>query len=504
MVHSEPIPSSCRSAPSPAIFKLDDDVLMYVFSLNADMELETEERVPALLTLRHTSQVCTDWRTLATGSPTLWARLLDLRLLLKASGAWRDDVLRRTGTALLRVKGYQREHTWRAEPWHSRMVNENWDRLQSLDLSFTSMSQGEGERWLSIFQRPVSTLEIFRVSWPSNLSHNFELFSKEAPLLQTLSMRYLKQNILNLSFPNIRNFRLTSHESVSAPAFLDAISQMPLLEKLDISTCFIPGESSPKSLPLVSLPQLTKISFYDRHGTGANLLLLAHLVPANGCNFSFFGSYDGRLIDDISRELLHDILSTYSTYCTELENSTTLDIKLRENNIHLRAHRQQTCPFHIHIDWLCNNLPKHTIPNLLSSLKTLQIGKITEITLTIEDPDLLSNPGVVAFILSLVSVETLRTAAPTLRSLSVIQSNQNVVILPALQMIDLDASYLLFLDTRELLQLSFAKEFLTSRIGLGAPVITLMIRGYQFPYLNNFFNEVPGLTVKGDGSGSLW
>ena len=94
------------------INKLPNDVLFFIFSINADMTDESpqcwdDKKLPyrALHVTRHTSQVSKYWRTLVLESPTIWARIIDLELFRPSLESWREEVLRRCGKCLLSVKG---------------------------------------------------------------------------------------------------------------------------------------------------------------------------------------------------------------------------------------------------------------------------------------------------------------------------------------------------------------------------------------------------------------
>ncbi|KDR77727.1 hypothetical protein GALMADRAFT_411780 [Galerina marginata CBS 339.88] len=89
--------------------QLNRDLLWQIFSLNAEIgPLEPEPHdIPAIHTLRHTSQVCSAWRDLALDCRSLWARVIDFNCLRHEE--WRDEVLRRTATSPLSVR-CGREH----------------------------------------------------------------------------------------------------------------------------------------------------------------------------------------------------------------------------------------------------------------------------------------------------------------------------------------------------------------------------------------------------------
>jgi len=63
--------------------QLSRDLLWYIFSVNAEMQpLEPESRdIPAINTLRHTSQVCSTWRDIVLDTKSLWGRVIDFNCL---------------------------------------------------------------------------------------------------------------------------------------------------------------------------------------------------------------------------------------------------------------------------------------------------------------------------------------------------------------------------------------------------------------------------------------
>ncbi len=70
-----PVPSIMSlSLRSTYIDILDDDALLYIFTINANMFLDED----ALVTTCATSLVCRRWRNLMLDTPSLWAKLIDM------------------------------------------------------------------------------------------------------------------------------------------------------------------------------------------------------------------------------------------------------------------------------------------------------------------------------------------------------------------------------------------------------------------------------------------
>ncbi|KDR81100.1 hypothetical protein GALMADRAFT_136154 [Galerina marginata CBS 339.88] len=123
-----------------AILNLNNDVLWYIFSVNAEMKQSPEGQTPALLTLRQTSQVCSHWRELSISSSSLWARVLNLNFLSQTRPDWREEVTRRAGTAALYIQASNLDF-YQHRQWQLRwgvlrqLLNDHWARDRSLDVN---------------------------------------------------------------------------------------------------------------------------------------------------------------------------------------------------------------------------------------------------------------------------------------------------------------------------------------------------------------------------------
>ncbi|KDR67448.1 hypothetical protein GALMADRAFT_1086653 [Galerina marginata CBS 339.88] len=203
---------------SPPIAKLDNNILWYIFYLNAEMESWTTERMnPALLTLRYTSHVCRDWRSLVVESPSLWAGALNFNFLSQKRDEWRKEVVRRTGTAPLRIKS-RGNHTalWAIDEFFRDFLKDNWNRLDNVDVFFGRECRvAVPGRWAILFHNPPApSLRSFRFKWQTRpeefYSPDFSLFMNTATSLRELSVLNMNLDLTALSVPNLRRLEITA------------------------------------------------------------------------------------------------------------------------------------------------------------------------------------------------------------------------------------------------------------------------------------------------------
>jgi hypothetical protein len=163
---------------SPPISKLTNDILLFIFSINADMTDESlmcwdDRKIPykALHVTRRTSQVSRYWRTLILGSPTIWAGVIDLQLFRPSLESWREEVFQRCGRCLLSVKGlcsFERDasaciHEIRTPS--SSFSTPTWDQIKNLHVEVTYADQVDDETWLRILCRPAKFLCSFNLQF---------------------------------------------------------------------------------------------------------------------------------------------------------------------------------------------------------------------------------------------------------------------------------------------------------------------------------------------------
>ena len=271
---------SSTSLSSP-IFKLNDDVLLYIFMLNADMF----DDVDALDTARFTSQVCRSWRTLMLASSSLWARLIDMDRISDSSGdEWRKELMERSGDALLWIQLSDFHYSVNTSEFFD-FIAKNWHRIQKL---FVHGNPPDVEFIPLPLKSPAPHLEVFDVSiFPNNSGETLGksqpgfLFGNHAPRLFDF---HLGGHSVDHRTPWLSHLQ---YLELDGEYFLQDLLGLLLearnLEELTISP-LIKGSISPLSPPAVSLLHLYSFSYYGC--LQPCLLLLDHLKFPPDCALS--------------------------------------------------------------------------------------------------------------------------------------------------------------------------------------------------------------------------
>ncbi|KDR72283.1 hypothetical protein GALMADRAFT_253103 [Galerina marginata CBS 339.88] len=426
------------------------------------MDQESEQETPALFTLRDSSQVCAAWRALAITAPTLWARVLNLIFLSERRNEWRDEVVRRTGAAALYIRGRDRfSGVWNIERFHSTLVDENWNRIRSLDIHFTEemlLPAGESRRWSDTLQRPTLTLEEFRFSCSGHLNElsasDFVLFSNHAPSLRTLSADGIGLKLNTLSIPFIRH--LVLHFPLSAVVFLKALREMPLLETLQIKApaCIIPDTEGQEFGSRVLVRKLSEIVFVGPLWTDRNLPFLTHVIPAPFCVTSFYSSDDNQ--GQCSTGPLCDALSI-----CEGDSNAQLNSLLSGDRLPFFFFFPEHRRLYFAMDRFITSFPEYKVLTLLKSVNYLRLNKITDLTFRIRNAEaVLTENDNIKLVRALKSVQRLNTDCETLHAFWFIQSESKIVAFPALGRIRLER-------VANQAHVSFIRDFLNSRANLG-------------------------------------
>ena len=169
------------SANEPAIHRLVDDILAYIFFLNA--------AIPEHATTVASSQVCTRWRSIALNHRTIWGRIIDYH---RHSLKWIETLLDRSNPSLLdfgsRISGVYCGIIADKVLGVLEMVFNHIDRLRIFNVKIATSSSWElvCSRFL---QSPAPNLEfvhvvVDRVCVAGHLTH--PLFDNRAPNLQSL------------------------------------------------------------------------------------------------------------------------------------------------------------------------------------------------------------------------------------------------------------------------------------------------------------------------------
>ncbi|KDR84555.1 hypothetical protein GALMADRAFT_237461 [Galerina marginata CBS 339.88] len=454
---------------SGPIVNLDNDTLWYIFSLSANMELhfeQPEDTVPALLTLRYISQICSSWRELAIESPSLWSRVLDVNLLSQEGADWRNEVIRRTGTALLDVKAQNYDPSLplalNSLEW---LLNAHWSRIRSLVLALDNLNfSPDEEPWFRLFGRPAPSLEIFIFLGEFFTPPTFVLFSNTAPALRSLSAAHMRLNLTTFRTPKLCH--LVIHSPVSTLDLLNALSQMPVLESLETDSHqpFIPVQVAQNPLPVATLPRLTQIKFEVVDCADVSLSVLAHIIPAKGCLLHFFATYQEETPGDHTGTILSTYLKHYSTGFSPITN---LKLAFYEKLIIFNLVKPSAKGFSFGLNSDAGNFSEHIISVLFSAVSTIGLITIKTLTLNHSIKDAYSK-RFTEFIFALVSVEELRISNFSLNLLHTRLLSSKVVAFPRLKAIYLDSVY--GLD-----QLSEVAELVNGRMELGVPLKTLTL-----------------------------
>ncbi|CAA7265652.1 unnamed protein product [Cyclocybe aegerita] len=174
MVAAAPGPRSAATVPvelatkSEPMGKLSREILLDIFSLNANMEgdsLQEAERIfdwkyRGLTTILSTSQVCRLWRDLVLSSTSFWGRVIDLSYLCHAKPEGREEILRRTGSAPLWLKGEYVVKDDTTANFLISLLTSEWERIVNIHCA---LDWGSRYKIWDTLKRPSAVLRGFRL-----------------------------------------------------------------------------------------------------------------------------------------------------------------------------------------------------------------------------------------------------------------------------------------------------------------------------------------------------
>ncbi|CAA7269844.1 unnamed protein product [Cyclocybe aegerita] len=338
-------PSSAVESRSSSVRNLNDDLLLYIFMANANMDgdpIEYEGRIkdiPCALTYtRNTSHVCRLWRQTILASTSLWGRLINIGYLILLKEEWKWEILRRTSASLLHVKGTQTGYSPDFFLLLRHILDIHWERIETFEISAYFESTWEGDFWDPI-ARPSEVLKTFRVSLgdlEQPLQPGETLFGNDAPKLRELQLIgtiYLRAN-LDLSsswFSQICHLDVSG--SIFAPrptllAWLERLGGMPQLRTLTLTSPFRPVRQDPMPLPVGRLPNLTDLEV--KHDTYSAALFLNHIETPPACRLRIDTSGIFTTVEFPARShLIGEVLSKYSKrWFSANTTSTNLNLKI--------------------------------------------------------------------------------------------------------------------------------------------------------------------------------
>ena len=293
------------------VVHLNHDLLYHILQMNADMFVDHN----ALKTIRMASQVCRHWRDDILSMASLWAKLIDLSSLHRASDLWRDDLMRRSGTSLLWIAtptSIIRGDSTGIVSFLSSVINKNWHRIQKLVVSIEIYMKSPPQ-WTALYL-PAPNLRTFDFCFCDRLTGRVDeeyaigtLFSNNAPLLREYHSRRYRFDP-NASW--LQQLHLMEYDSgLTLNELLDALTAASNLKHLRLDGLYVEKVSPPP--PIVSMPNLLSMTLFSHLEPGA--ILLEHLDLPPGCALKFRFRTE---VDDYSE--LEDI------YCPAMIKLSTL------------------------------------------------------------------------------------------------------------------------------------------------------------------------------------
>ncbi|KDR74869.1 hypothetical protein GALMADRAFT_141191 [Galerina marginata CBS 339.88] len=269
-----------------------------------------------MTTARRSSQVCQKWRELIVHSPVIWAKIIDLGILARKKGEWRNEILRRTGETTLCITG---PLDWtKSAVYFCTLLARHWERIQKLDV------------WVSNFpcsgnSSTVPTLLADTLACPAPALEFLRILTSEST--PDKSIIPLCPPIPGyVSAPWIPQLRaITVYEGMDSLALL---AKTPLLESLRIEpSCSTLRAEKYLNTSRIDLPRLNKIttvqSFRDIRFILDSINTAPHYLKAapDGMMLDFV-VYTGRLPTIVPSLIMASVGSS------QLHSVTTLQLDI--------------------------------------------------------------------------------------------------------------------------------------------------------------------------------
>ncbi|KAF8802896.1 hypothetical protein BYT27DRAFT_6749923 [Phlegmacium glaucopus] len=319
MSSNSPQPTSPGPNTRASVLRLNNDVLYYIFKLNADM-FSYED---ALSNTRKVSQVCQGWRNIILGSPSMWGRLLDFDSLRWSSDNWQNEVLRRSGsssTLWIRFRSMTAFERSKFRTFFFSILDAYWSRIEKLVVVMDVDKSGL-EPWRAIYTPAphlrVLDLELYDLKGVKNPSLN-PLFDHNAPLLRTFHVIHLKFATHAPWLAGIRSLQIGY--PFTATELLNVLTMTPLLENLCVYNLSEKEQGALATHPTqISLPNLNHVVLWlDVIMSGA---FLECIIPGRGCSLSIRASRIGQA--STTPNNLSKTFQTLSKYAQDFSNVHT-------------------------------------------------------------------------------------------------------------------------------------------------------------------------------------
>lgn len=501
---------------SALIHTLSDDVLLYIFTLNADI---FDERSQAVLTTRLTSQVCRQWRDLMLDTPSLWAKLINMKELYHVSEhGWWNELTQRTGDAPLSIRVYSSslgqhffsptERTISLEAFFLEFINSNWHRIQKLVVE-TDFKIDQLFLTRAMVCVPAPQLEEFEADSESLLLESSgdvdqevqitPIFADHAPMLRRFC---LASDVVNHQAPWLGHLHYielgVAYKICNALSVLSATHNLQHLRIVDVA-----HEDLSIPHPVVSLSHLRHL-----YCSGSPLLcatLLDHVEMPFDCSVEIRVNFRGDNKVAKTRPALLSVVNIFTRYVERYLPSHLFNVihlnyaPYYDTKIHLKVGTMSPDEYPLSLLISLNDQysPKKA-SGILNKLAQLDLAGIRKLELHAGDG--FSEPPsaavVASFFSRLLSLDTICIDVHALRALICVQnytpdSKKLDIFFPFLRVISVQE---LDLSTRHFELDTFAK-FILSRAGDGHPITTLDLTRV------GLFNSPPDLDVFAEAKG---
>ncbi|KAF9475193.1 hypothetical protein BDN70DRAFT_884007 [Pholiota conissans] len=465
----EPLPGSSSVTDSP-ISRLHLDLLWNIFSLNStDTSWYSHSERSPLTTTRKCSQVCVLWRQIIVDSPSIWGNCMDLDLLGQERSDWRDEVLRRTGSAPLCVQARYAKAVRSNTDIHKFLVDlidAHWERIQVFDIHVQSRKTLNDARVWSAFSRPAPNLRMFSLSSSNKISietiarpfpkHSLHLFSDKAPVLGHFSL-YDTTIVMPISvhpFPpallsgNLRHLSLHQPTAFAAIDLLTACEQMPHLEVLQIVISRLiaddPQNEYMYSHRKINLPSLKTITVA---GPGLEIYpaFFGRIITHPGCSLSVDTtlSRTGTEFPETKtanvREMLRVFLqysNGFLNYYQEGQNEVAeLSLSILQGFFKFTSYRNRY--YFRMLGTRQEEIPQHILDMVLTTMAALKFSCAIDkliLNMSFINPEI-SNATSLKLFQALGSVKELTTSLRTLSDIHRVALFENAVLFPSLKVL---------------------------------------------------------------------
>ncbi|PPQ97909.1 hypothetical protein CVT26_002995 [Gymnopilus dilepis] len=507
-------PNTYKASEAGAIFRLPDDVLVEISLWNTNIFMDGECVKQTLAA----SQVCHRWRTSILHTPMIWGRLFDLNHLNQDSDNWRSEMLRRSGNAMLWIRGDVASTARYHKFFFNDILRDRWSKIQHLRIYNRDCMD---ESYWGDLLRPAPHLCSFVIHWNTirlpfpQSSH--PLFASSAPTLRQFTVVGLALDLsTSISwFTNLRHLDLGLQSSAEqfVSQVLPAMGHLHTLS-IHLSEPKVSGvrQFRPISrMPIASLPKLTSLRLNHPDLTLC-MTVLAHIKATKACQIeleSRFYAVDASLMSEGELSKISSVLSSTFRHYIVSENAPSYQVRLLLRNYAFQfiCHPYQwrykgefTISIRVAGDFMDF---LSIIPPLFSTLD-LSLVEYLDLTLSAEVLPPIASENVLGILRSFSSLTTLQVGENDLRTLqSLIRFGAYKSIFPEVQTLHIGS--LRHLETR-------AEEhplihFLRQRQQCGKPIENLHLSPLQGD-VGIFFklevlNDMDDLTVHWHGNGVI-